>query len=284
MKEILLKTGIKTVAPFYHFFHRNKRLFSHILIQTNNSCTRKCPWCIYGICDTIEKIILPETTFKKIIDQLEEMNFSGRVSLFEINEPLTDERIFDLLTYATTKLSLAWHFMTTNGDILTKEKIDRLFSCGLDALNICSYDEASLQRTKEILKNITSYKNKIRHFNRSNHRFITDNRAGNLSNFFKPGNKNLFCDRVNSILYIKPSGLVVSCFGDFFNMNVMGDVNRCSLKEIWFGERFENLRVNLNRCNRNVNRLCKECNYGGFGGYYKVPFFKHLKKKLAAKR
>lgn len=68
------------------------------------------------------------------------------------------------------------------------------------------------------------------------------------------------CSRVNHVLYIKPDGTVISCFGDFFNKNIVGDAKKETVTEIWFGERFQRLRNNLNIRSRTVSPICSRCN------------------------
>ncbi len=45
-------------------------------------------------------------------------------------------------------------------------------------------------------------------------------------------------------LYIKPDGKVLGCWHDFDEENVMGDLNRESVRDIWYGRRFKS-SVNL---------------------------------------
>lgn len=81
--------------------HLKTELFPHILIQTNNKCTRRCEFCLYGMKDIkIEDHVMPDWLFRKIIQELNQIDYSGRISLFEINEPLTDPRIIDMVRYA----------------------------------------------------------------------------------------------------------------------------------------------------------------------------------------
>ncbi len=70
-------------------------LFEHIKIQTNNICTRMCPFCYFGnkIDPRVSGQILKTDVVYQLIDELAALGYSGRLSFFEINEPLTDARI-----------------------------------------------------------------------------------------------------------------------------------------------------------------------------------------------
>src|SRR4030043_1636685 len=70
------------------------RRFIQVNIETNSICTRTCHYCLFGI-RKVPARHMSSQLFFNIIDQLVEMHFIGRVSLFEINEPLTDKRIYD---------------------------------------------------------------------------------------------------------------------------------------------------------------------------------------------
>ncbi len=47
---------------------------------------------------------MTEELFRKIIDELAEMNYSNGISLYSNNEPFLDERIIDFHKYANEKL------------------------------------------------------------------------------------------------------------------------------------------------------------------------------------
>ena len=50
---------------------------------------------------------MEEFVFKKIIDELAELEYDGRLCLFSNNEPFLDERIMEFHKYARTKLTKA---------------------------------------------------------------------------------------------------------------------------------------------------------------------------------
>ncbi|MDD4894969.1 MAG: radical SAM protein, partial [Candidatus Omnitrophica bacterium] len=198
----------------YRFAHLKTSLFDHVLIQTNNRCTRKCPFCWYGIKDVaIPDHEMPQGLFYKIIDDLAAMDYSGRVSLFEMNEPLTDKRIFEWVSYVKQRLPRSWQMLATNGDLLTEDKAIKLFESGIDYLNVNSYSDSDYAKMKLLISQLPGKISKRILNDRLTTKDMSDNRGGNLPvvEVVKKALKEP-CSRVNHILYIKPDGNVVSCF------------------------------------------------------------------------
>lgn len=259
-------------------------IFKHIKIQTNYCCTRCCSFCHYGLERKPTNIQIEESLFFRIIDQLASLSYSGRIGLFETNEPLTDKRLPQFLAYARERLPHAWLLLTTNGDLLNEEKLHVLFRLGLNRLYLNSYDETALVRNLQLLeKQSHSVKKKIRHINRVDQTQWTS-RAGNVSQF-KSEAVRAPCDMVYEVMYIKPSGKVFSCISDYYDVNEMGDLNHQTLLEVWHGENFRNLRRQLNSGNREQSPLCVQCDYPGFTNLPDVPWswrFNSLVRKCRA--
>lgn len=241
-------------------------LFRHINIQTNNRCTRRCHFCYYGIIEELPPLeLMSESLFKKIISELVELNFKGRISLYEINEPMTDKRIYKFLSYIKEKLPEAFQLLVSNGDLLTKDKAEKLFDNGLDELRVNCYSKDEVKKNIELVKYLKNkgYRAKII----KNYKATEwDSRGGHIKEYYRKARKAP-CELVYKQIIIKPSGKVGSCINDFFDVNVMGDTNKQTLKEIWFGDRFERLRKQLINKKRQYAKLCSQCDYVGYGGF-----------------
>lgn len=253
----------------YQLTHLKTPLFDHILIQTNNQCTRKCSFCWYGMKDiNIPDDVMSEDLFRKIIDELAEMDYSGRVSLFEMNEPLTDPRIFAWVKYVKQKLPNSWQMLATNSDLLTGESAVRLIDGGIDYLNVSSYSDNDYDKAELLMRRLPKRISDRIVNSRLTIEQMIDNRGGNLPHIQKvQAPLKEPCSRVNHILYIKPNGNVVLCFGDYLDLNLLGNIKEQGLREIWFGEKFQTLRKHLNRSDRTVSELCRRCNIGK-GAYF----------------
>jgi len=247
-----------------------KDLFKHVLIQTNYKCTRKCPFCHFGHKNPPKNIEMNKDLFYDIINQLADLNYKGRLGLFEMNEPLTDPRFTEFLVFARKKLPSAWIFISSNGDLLNHRKAIELFNIGLNFIFLSSYDNKAYNKNLKMLEMLSAInRKKINHINRTYQTKWTS-RGGNIEQFktetvYKP------CDLVYRVLYIKPSGKVLSCYNDFFDQNEMGDLNYLSVKDVWFGTQFKQLRQELIKGNRNYSKLCNQCDYIGFSNLPNIP-------------
>ncbi len=265
----------KNVYNPYQIFRRkngwaDRDLFQHIKIQTNYRCTRRCSFCHYGLDTPPKNVEMDDALYYKIIDQLKALSYRGRVSLYETNEPLTDKRLPNYLRYTRENLPKAWLFITTNGDLLKEGDIESLFANGLDYMYLNSYDQRARSRNIDLLSNLgKQIRKKVKHIDRT-YQTTWTSRAGNIKQFHK---KTLYnsCDMVYLVFYIKPSGKAYSCINDYFDFNEMGDLNKQTILEAWFGDTFKNLRMELNRGNRNCSPLCAQCDYDGYTNLPKVP-------------
>lgn len=271
MSENIIKQ--KNVSKLDYKSESFSDLFSHIKIQTNNVCTRKCNFCYYGnkLDEKLDADVLSSEVVYKVLDELSELKFDGRLSFFEINEPLTDKRIFDFIAYAKKKIPLAWQMLITNGDLLTSDIINNLFSSGLNKLYISVYDSKSMEKiSKTVGENIENNKN-IEIMDLRSEKFV-DNRGGHLDNYNEADKIDKFliapCEKLYKIMNIRPSGNVVSCSADFYEDNILGNIYEEGVKEIWFGEKYRNFRKHLDNCERDFSSLCLKCNYKGSGGYF----------------
>lgn len=236
------------------------RRFAQVNIVTNSVCNRTCHFCLFGIKDEVPAIRMPATLFFKIVDELAAMNFAGRMSLFCINESLTDKRIYDFIRYTSLMLPNAYHALVTNGDILNRERLDALFANGLDLLLINSYDAKGVEHNRPLYDYaLQAYPGKIMHTDRSEFKGWVG-RAGHVEQYAKPP-KPGYCDLPNYAFYVKSDGKLLACCHDFDNHNVVGDLNTQSVKEAWHGQQFAALRKHLNAGDRSFSELCNRCDH-----------------------
>lgn len=125
------------------FVTQNHKIeIQEIEIETINRCNGICPFCPVNVNEPQRPYAkMSEQLFKKIIDDLEKDNYSGKISLFSNNEPFLDERIESFIQYAKTHLPNARHAMYTNGTLLTLNKFLNVIQY-LDWLCIDNYNDA----------------------------------------------------------------------------------------------------------------------------------------------
>jgi uncharacterized Fe-S cluster-containing radical SAM superfamily enzyme len=85
---------------------------------------------------------------ERIADTLHEMDYSGRISPFGINEPLLDPRMPEIISLFRSKCPMAFISLASNGDLLTPELYETLMAAGLDALGLSCHVESSWKQLR----------------------------------------------------------------------------------------------------------------------------------------
>jgi 8-amino-3,8-dideoxy-alpha-D-manno-octulosonate transaminase len=199
---------------------------------------------------------MTQETYRKIIDELAELKFQGRLSPHSYGEPLLDKRLPELVEYAKKKIPYCYLDIYTNGDYLDENLLKVLISKGADHFFITNYDDEE----KPVL-NMLANKYPFHIALRSHKDFEKIDRAGGI---YKKGLKlNAPCLRPSSQLIIHWNGDVVLCCQDFYGKYCFGNINRNSLQEIWSSAYFTQCRTELSRGNRSCMTICEYCEDDG---------------------
>lgn len=239
-------------------------MFNHVEIETYNRCNGVCEFCPVSVkADTRSEKLMPESLFYKIIGELSEMSFRGELGLFSNNEPFLDRRIIGFCKYAREKLPNAKIYIITNGTLLTMDMFIEVIDY-LDELIIDNYN-AKLELTPNNVK-IKNYcedhpelKEKVAIVLRNPKEILTS-RAGQAPNRTKTEqNSAVKCCLPFRQLIIRPDGKVSICCNDALGYSNMGDVNEESLVDIWWGERFKEVREKILAGGRKETGFCRNC-------------------------
>jgi MoaA/NifB/PqqE/SkfB family radical SAM enzyme len=245
------------------FFKKQGRfpLFQQVLIETRTDCNNHCPFCPHAYNNKPLGIMSIEC-YKNIINQLIEIGFSGRVALMLSNEPLLDNRLAEMIMYAKSKSQRLFLDITTNGRLLTVEKIDYLFSIGLDNININDY-----RGDRDLYPNKwSSYLEPIVKAYGNNpkvdlkHRRLDErlpNYAGNIPQSFDKKDFG-FCNYPFRKITIAYDGSVLLCCDDFMYDTCFGNVMTDSLVDCWNNPDLNRIRLAL-LDNYRIN-ICERCN------------------------
>lgn len=239
-------------------------LFNVVLLETTNTCTRSCSFCLFGVEGHAPKKEMSWSALESIAQQLGKLNYSGRISPFGINEPLTDPRIFEIIQLFRQQVPRAFLSIISNGDLLKPEKLEKLWDAGLDAVGISVYDDATLDK----LQWLGQYKNRVRFMDMRNPGEIIENRAGTLD-WSKRDMSNKPCLRPQNMLVIRHTGKVALCCADMKADLEMGDVHTQSLTEIWYSPKFKQIRQQLQEHRRGL--LCEGCDHSGMTSPLRAP-------------
>lgn len=240
-------------------------LFNRVEIETFNRCNGVCSFCpVNKHDDTRPPLFMEEHIFKKIIKELEDLDYSNRIALYSNNEPLLDPRIFDFSKYMREHLPNARIHMFTNGTLFTLEKFLQLIPF-LDELIIDNYTEdlsliKPVQEIKDFCEKNTEYINKVSIVLRKPHELLST-RGGDAPNRkLKRESKDCSCTLPFQQLVIRPTGEVSLCCNDPLGKYTMGDLSQETIMDVWHGEKYNHLRKLLAHGREHVEH-CRYCDF-----------------------
>lgn len=236
-------------------------MFRQVLIETRTDCNNHCKFCPHAFCQKPLGIMDWEC-YKRIIDQLFDINYNGRIALMLSNEPLLEERLEEMIIYARRKSPRFFLDITTNGILLTLNKLDRYFELGLDNININDYRgdrDVNPDRWSSFVEPIyrAYYNNPKVSFQKRRTDEILPNYAGNIPQEFNPDEFG-FCNYPFRKITIGYSGDVVLCCDDFLYETNFGNVMRDNLLDCWNSPEMEKIKLSLLEGKR--ISICSRCN------------------------
>lgn len=221
-------------------------MFTAVEIEVNSRCNRKCGYCPVSMSSppTVPEFI-SDRLFDKILVELSQAGFSGRISYHFYNEPLLHPNLEGLINKSKVNIPMAYQVLYTNGTLLTEERYYSLKDAGIDQFRVTKHDYIPIpDRPDQIVLFPTDH--------------IFCNRGGTLFKLEEPLCTPCFAP--SEIIVITITGDVLLCCNDFNRSCVIGNVSKRSLEEIWFSEAFYQARNVLEKGNRNATfDICKHC-------------------------
>ena len=241
----------------------NIPIFKWVEIETFNRCNEQCSFCPVNINEPQRPMaLMQETIFKKIINELVELNFTGNLNLFSNNEPFLDSRIFSFAKYAYEKLPSAKKKIMTNGSVLTIEKCEHILPY-IDELFIDNYNDNLVfnPTTKQIYDHFkdTKYSKKIIICMRKRNEILSS--RGGFAPNKKTAKTKAKCVLPFRQLVIRPTGKVSLCCNDPLGKYTLGDVTQNSLKEIWYSQTYKDIRKKMLEKGRFSIKSCINCDF-----------------------
>lgn len=236
-------------------------MFHCVEMETNSMCNRKCVYCPNVSAKRPNTGYMETSLFQKIIGELAEIHFEGRVSYHFYGEPLLDKRLPDFVEYTRKHVPRSETEIVSNGDFLDLGVFREYLRRGLDNFLITQHDNLMPPNLQELVDNITPEEAKHIAI-----RFAKDrdmiNRSGLIEYLGIPkAPLKVACDWPLSTMVITLNGNVVLCCNDYFETEVVGNVRTHSLREVWTNERFTNFRRVLALGDRTASPLCVKCDY-----------------------
>ena len=255
--------------------------FSSIEISINGACNRRCFFCPRVDKEKYPNILnsLEINVYQKLINDLERINFSGRISFSGFCEPLLTKNLNEYIKIARGKLEKVQLEIVTNGDPLLakngKSRLKVLFDMGLNNCRVSLYDGPHQIDFFEKLKEELSLSDeqliiRKRYLGPDESFGLTiSNRAGSVklkNEYFelKPLEEPLKqpCYYPFYKVLLDHNGDVLICSNDWKKEAVVGNIGDESLVKIWSNKMFSNIRkslINNNRC----HKPCKTCDVNG---------------------
>lgn len=277
------------------------RIFNTISIETASLCNRKCWFCPNAYNDRPDEI-MSSALISKILTELGNNKFNGRIELYEYNEPLRDTRIYDIIAECRKKVPKSCIMIATNADyVKNAQQIDDLYKAGLNQLQINVYSNVPRYRQLTELMKGLSYASKgnvygpgtpkikiytieekydriINTATQKVGRFDLTNRCGLIPGI--PGSKkqmNKVCPRPFRFMQVTWEGKVVICCNDYHATQVCGDLNTDSVYEVWKSSPvFLKYRKELLTAGRSKLPLCCKCDFSGSYPHMVAPFWQEL--------
>lgn len=233
---------------------------SSLAIEINSFCNRKCPWCPnHSNHRGVE--YLDDEVFYKVVDELREMKFEGKITFNLFNEPLLDRRILVFIEYIRKNIPSCFIYLNTNGDMLKRDLWLDLRKRGLDFANISQYDGKINENIQKILAELTTEEKKRFHVR------LFPSQINRLSDWagLVPSGRNVkkplakSCERPFYQLCVDYKGRVVLCCHDYFSLITIGDAGREPIADLWDHEVFRYYRTKLLEGDRASLELCRSC-------------------------
>lgn len=266
-----------------------------ILIETCNNCQGKCFFCPYDEIRRKEKtIFLDFKVITRLVDEIANHKFE-RLTLFNNNEPLLDNRIYDIIAYAHQKMPDIEITLSTNGRLLSQECLKKLKTSGLSTLYISipslkeeeyremmSYDLSKIVKiidgicNPEIIKMIRIAIPRTKYYD--NDEFVSFfklrnidlcswdveykedwNIANKIKNIVDFSNYSGPCDRPMDQAVILADGDMVICCRDWNKDNIIGNVKDKTIYEIWKNQKMIDIQENIASFSYDKIAACKNC-------------------------
>jgi radical SAM protein with 4Fe4S-binding SPASM domain len=266
-KALLARISKRIVLPLYAegFRDHRGRLWSKVMIETTSMCNNNCGFCPVGYeVDPRPKMTMSNGVFQRIICDLQAASWAGTIALYCNNEPLLDRYLADRIRLVHSDLPGSSVYISTNGIRLTAALTTELFDAGLNHLIINNYAD-DLELTKPLSRFVGEFDvNDPRitfDFRLKNE--VLNTRAGNAPNKAAPAAQHGFCRLPFTDLNINARGDVFLCCQDALWETVLGNIADSTLSEIWFSDRYVEIRERLLDGDRSCTASCINCDVYG---------------------
>lgn len=234
---------------------------SVVEIEINHHCNRRCSYCPNAITERKTKGQMSLEFFKKIILELKDNNFTGRISNDFYNEPLLHPNIVDFVEFSKAQMPKVLYYIYTNGTLLSEDLFEALYSAGVDQF-IITRQEADLNNLnytfEKVYNQLSNEKKQLVKY-RSFQTLSLTNRGGLLTNIENKVLPFTPCHIPINMITVLVDGKIIGCFEDYEENLVMGDLKNQTLKEVLNSSKFLQFEKELAMGLRHMYKPCQSC-------------------------
>ena len=106
-----------------------------ITIEISSHCNRACTYCPNVVTPQKPRLI-NEESFRKIVSRLREIKYNGVVDFIFFNEPTLHPKLAKYVEIVKKEVPWCMPRISTNGDLLTSEKVKSLVDAGLERVYV----------------------------------------------------------------------------------------------------------------------------------------------------
>ena len=253
-------------------------LFSIVEFNIIGTCNRNCSFCPVSNPDIYTKTTdgLELELFEKIVKDLQEINYDGKILFSAFSEPLLHKQVEELIAIAKKYLPNIRLEMVSNGDLLTAKKLKKLYEAGLDTINISMYDGKhqieyfeNIRLEADVPKEVIVTRR--RYFEDGNYGITISNRVGLVdSNEYRDESEEAIvelplkqpCYYPFYMILVDYNGDVLLCPHDWNKTLKFGNLKTKKLFDIWKAKALNGIRERLRNSDRNFG-ACKNCDVLG---------------------
>ncbi len=264
----------------------NPGFFDAVFFEVVTRCNSRCSFCAASIQnEKREPRSMEFALYAKVVDELAEHGFGGRVAWHVNNDPLLFPDLPRFVAYARERLPQAWLQVMTNGILLKPAIGEALIAAGVDDVHVDFYrsrpDQPLYPGLKAFIEETIPKHFPVRqghvHLSADGRRKLTfemeqrflgeviSSRGGTSPNRqAQPAEIGGFCILPWTQFNVTADGRVNKCCADFYFADPMGDMNTQGVMEIWRGKPFTHVRERLLAFDRQSLPNCRQCDYFGF--------------------
>ncbi|MDH4121344.1 MAG: radical SAM protein [Deltaproteobacteria bacterium] len=262
---------------------------SVIQIETTILCNAKCWFCPQN--NTLRQPnYMEEQVWKKIIDESRGMGVTYRP--FLLNEPFFDKRMPDIMRYIRQDPTARIEF-NSNGSVVHPKLADEVISIGIDTIRFSvdgfkreTFDESRGLSYDNVYRNVEYFLKRVKETGAKTHTEVrmirfpgTEEEQVDFKKYWEergPDNViltdlyrypwegqteavNLPCLKVEREMFFYVDGTATLCCWDSTGRQLVGDIRKQTLIDIWKGQELARCRSLLDKGRRDELNLCKRC-------------------------